>query len=97
MYVCEAEVNIMANMKNAEKRILVNAKKEVINNQYAATMKNSIKKVEKAVANNDKKEATDCMKVAIKNIDKAVKNGVISKNTCARNKSRLTKKINEME
>ena len=34
----------MANMKNAEKRILVNAKKEVINNQYAATMKNSIKR-----------------------------------------------------
>ena len=34
---------------------------------------------------------------AIKNIDKAVKNGVTSKNTCARNKSRLTKKVNEME
>ena len=97
MYVCDLEVNIMPNMKNAEKRVLVNAKKEKNNNQYAASMKNSIKKVEKAVANKNKDEAKEALKSAIKNIDKAVKNGVTSKNTCARNKSRLTKKVNEME
>lgn len=87
----------MPNMKNAEKRVLVNAKKEEINNQYAASMKNSIKKVEKAVASKNKEEAQAALKSAIKNIDKAVKNGVTSKNTCARNKSRLTKKVSEME
>ena len=87
----------MPNMKNAEKRVLVNAKKEIINNQYAASMKNSIKKVEKAVASKNKDEAKEALKSAIKNIDKAVKNGATSKNTCARNKSRLTKKVNEME
>lgn len=87
----------MPNMKNAEKRILVNAKKEENNNRYEASMKNSIKKVEKAVASKNKEEAEKALKVAVKNIDKAVKNGVTSKNTCARNKSRLTKKVNEME
>lgn len=97
MYVYCLEVNIMPNMKNAEKRVLVNAKKEENNNKYEASMKNSIKKVEKAVANKNKEEATAALKSAIKNIDKAVKNGVTSKNTCARNKSRLTKKVNEME
>lgn len=97
MYVCDLEVNIMPNMKNAEKRVLVNAKKEEINNKYEASMKNAIKKVEKAVANKDKDAAKDCLKTAVKCIDKAVKNGVTSKNTCARNKSRLTKKVNEME
>lgn len=97
MYVCDLEVNIMPNMKNAEKRILVNAKKEENNNKYEASMKNSIKKVEKAVASKNKEEAQAALKTAIKNIDKAVKNGVTSKNTCARNKSRLTKKVNEME
>jgi len=97
MYVCDLEVNIMPNMKNAEKRILVNAKKEENNNKYKASMKNSIKKVEKAVASKNKEEAKEALKSAIKNIDKAVKNGVTSKNTCARNKSRLTKKVNEME
>ena len=97
MYVCDMEVNIMPNMKNAEKRILVNAKKEENNNKYEASMKNSIKKVEKVVASKNKEEAQAALKSAIKNIDKAVKNGVTSKNTCARNKSRLTKKVNEME
>ncbi len=87
----------MPNMKNAEKRVLVNIKKEENNNRYGASMKSSIKKVEKAVASKDKKEATACLKVAVKTIDKAAKNGVTSKNTAARNKSRLTKKVNEME
>ena len=87
----------MPNMKNAEKRVLVNAKKEEINNKYEASMKNAIKKVEKAVASKDKDAAKESLKNAVKCIDKAVKNGVTSKNTCARNKSRLTKKVNEME
>lgn len=87
----------MPNMKNAKKRVLVNEKKEVRNNNYEATMKNSIKKVEKAVASKDKEKASEALKVAVKAIDKAVKSGVTSKNTCARNKSRLTKKVNEME
>lgn len=87
----------MPNMKNAKKKILVDAKKEETNNKYVATMKNSIKKVEKAVANKDKENASNALKVAIKAIDKASKNGATSKNTCSRNKSRLTKKVNEMK
>lgn len=87
----------MPNMKNAKKRVLVNIKKEKINNEYEATMKNSIKKVERAVASKDKEKADVTLKVAIKAIDKAVKNGVTSKNTSARNKSRLTKKVNAMK
>lgn len=87
----------MPNLKNAKKAILVTAKKQSTNNDYAARMKNSIKKVEKAVASKDKEKATSSLKVAIKAIDKATKSGVTSKNTSARNKSRLTKKVNSME
>lgn len=87
----------MANMKNAKKKILVNAKKEVSNNNYEATMKNSIKKVERAVASKDKEKAIETLKVAIKAIDKATKAGVSKQNKSARNKSRLTKKVNSME
>ena len=87
----------MPNMKNAEKRLLVNAKKEQTNNSYDATMKSSIKKVEKAVNAKDKEKATTSLKSAIKAIDKATKNGVSCKNKSARNKSRLTKKVNAME
>ena len=87
----------MPNMKNAEKKILVDLKREETNNKYVATMKNSIKKVEKAVASKDKEKADTALKVAIKAIDKAAKNGATKENTCARNKSRLTKKVNAMK
>ena len=86
----------MPNMKNAKKRILVNQKKEVSNNNYAATMKTAVKNVERAINSKDKDAATEKYKVAVKAIDKAAQKGAVKKNTCARNKSRLSKKINEM-
>ncbi|MEG0021611.1 MAG: 30S ribosomal protein S20 [Bacilli bacterium] len=87
----------MPNMKNAEKAVRVNTKKTVENNMFAASMKTAIKNVEKAVSINDKEKASNNLKVAVKRIDKAVSKGVTTKNACARNKSRLTKKVNSME
>ena len=87
----------MPNLKNAKKKVLVIKKKEEENNQFAATMKTSIKKVERAIAAKDKEKATDALKVAVKAIDKANQKGATKKNTAARNKSRLTKKVNTME
>ena len=87
----------MPNMKNAKKKVKVIAKKRESNNNYEAQMKNAIKKVEKAVANKDKENAEKSLAVAVKRIDKAAKKGVATKNYVARNKSRLTKKVNEME
>lgn len=87
----------MPNLKNAKKRVLVNVKKEKVNNEYAASMKTAIKNVERAVASKDKEKANEKLKVAIKTIDKATQKGVTSKNTGARNKSRLSKKVNTME
>ena len=87
----------MPNLKNAKKRVLVNEKKEKVNNEFAASMKTAIKSVERAVASKDKEKANDKLKIAIKAIDKACTNGVTSKNTSARNKSRLNKKVNSME
>jgi small subunit ribosomal protein S20 len=87
----------MPNMKNAKKKVKVIAKKSESNNNYEAQMKNAMKKVEKAVANKDKEKAKTELAVAVKRIDKAAKKGVATKNYVARNKSRLTKKVNEME
>ncbi len=87
----------MPNLKNAKKQVLINKKKEKANNEFSASMKTAIKNVERAVASKDKEKANEKLKVAIKAIDKANKNGVTSKNTSARNKSRLTKKVNSME
>lgn len=87
----------MANMKNAKKKIKVIAKKKKCNNDYKTSMRTAMKNVEKAVISNDKDKAVDALGVAIKRIDKATSKGVVTKNFCARNKSRLTKKVNEMK
>ena len=60
-------------------------------------MRTAIKNVEKAVLANEKDKANDNLKIAIKRIDKAESKGVVTRNFSARNKSRLTKKVNEMK
>ena len=86
----------MPNMKNAKKAVRKNPKKNELNNNFKASMHTAIKNVEKAVTANDKAKATDSLKVAIKRIDKASSKGIVHKNFVARNKSRLTKKVNAM-
>ena len=87
----------MANMKNAKKKIKTIAKEKELNNVYRSSMRTAMRNVEKAVASNDKEKAKDALATAIKRIDKAGSKGIVHKNFVARNKSRLTKKINEME
>ena len=82
---------------NSKKKILVIKKKEKENNQYDAAMKNSIKNTNRSIDKKDKKQAEANLKIAIKAIDKATKHGSIKKNKASRNKSKLTKKVNEMK
>lgn len=87
----------MPNMKNAKKAVKVITKRHESNNDYKASMKTAIKNVERAVEAKDKVAASEALKVAIKRIDKATSKGAVAKNSSARNKSRITKKVNEME
>ena len=87
----------MPNMKNAKKAVKTMEKKRIINNNYKASMKTAIKNVEKAVIAKDKKAAEEALKVAIVRIDKACANKVVTPNFKARQKSRLTKKVNDMK
>ena len=86
----------MPNMKNAKKAVKQISKRNVENNEYKASMRTAIKNVEKAVSTNDKEKANENLKTAIKRIDKAASKGIVKDNFVARNKSRLTKKVNEM-
>ncbi len=87
----------MANIKSAKKRVRSTAKKEVNNNIFVTKTKNSVKKVVKAVENEDKENLREKYNAAIKNLDKAASSGLIKKNKAARDKSRITKLINKME
>ena len=86
----------MANIKSAKKRVLVNRKKAERNKSIKSAVKTSIKKVEAAVAAKDKEAAVAALQNAISTIDKAATKGVYHKNTAARKKSNLAKKLNAM-
>lgn len=88
----------MPNMKNAKKAVKTSEKRRINNNNtYKATLKTAIKNTEKAVLAKDKNHAVECLNIAIKKLDKAGAAGVVKSNYVARNKSRLTRKVNTME
>ena len=78
----------MANIKSAKKRVLVNETKRANNLPKKSVMKSSVKKAVVTPSEETVKEAN-------KRIDKALNQGVITKNKAARQKSRLAKKVNE--
>ena len=86
----------MANIKSAKKRILVNETKAARNKAIKSRVKTAMKKVDAAVAAKDKAQATELLKAAISEINKAGSKGGYHKNTCARKVSRLTKAVNEI-
>lgn len=83
----------MPNIKSAKKRVKVIATKTLRNKEYTSAMRTNIKKANVAIDTNaaDKAEA---VKVAVKNIDAAVSKGILKKNTAARKKSTLVRKLN---
>lgn len=86
----------MANIKSAKKRILVNRTKNERNKSIRSAVKTAIKKVETAVANNDKEAAATALTAATKTIEMACSKGVYHKNNAARKVSRLTKLVNTL-
>ena len=84
----------MPNIKSAIKRVRVIEKKTLRNNMIKSEYKTAIKRFEEALASNNVEEATKLMSVATKKIDQACSKGVIVKNTAARKKSNLAKKLN---
>ena len=86
----------MPNIKSAIKRVSVIEKKTAQNNMIKSAYKTAIKNFEAAVAEGDAKKAESLLSEATKEIDQACTKGVIVKNTAARKKSNLAKKLNAM-
>jgi small subunit ribosomal protein S20 len=87
----------MPNIKNAKKAVLVQAKKNKVNNTYKASLKTAMKNLEKSISLKDIDKAKENLNIVYNRLDKAVSKGVVTSNFVARNKSRLTKKVNEMK
>ena len=86
----------LANIKSAKKRILVSQKRADRNKAIRSTVKTAIKKVDAAVAANDKVAAKEALTQAVSTIDKAARKGIYHKNNAARKISRPTVAVNKL-
>lgn len=86
----------MPNIKSAIKRVNVIEKKTLRNNMVKSSYKTAVKKFEQAIEAGNKEEATTLFVDATKKVDQACTKGVIVKNTAARKKSNMAKKLNAL-
>ncbi len=84
----------MPNIKSAMKRVKVIEKKTMRNNMIKSGYRTAVKKFEQALESGNVEEAKALFSEATKKIDQACTKGVLVKNTAARKKSRLAKKLN---
>ncbi len=84
----------MPNIKSAIKRTKIIEKKTLQNNMVKSSYKTAVKKFETAIESGNVAEAETLFVEATKKIDQACTKGVIVKNTAARKKSSLAKKLN---
>ena len=85
----------MANIKGQIKRNRQNEKRRLRNKGIRSEINSSVKT---AIKNAESGAASPAdLQEAVKKIDKAVAKGIMHKNTAARKKSRLSKKLNSLE
>ena len=82
----------MPNIKSAKKRVKVIETKTMRNKAAKSNLKTVMKKADAAIAGSaaDKEAA---VRLAVKKIDQAAAKGLLHKNTAARKKSALAKKL----
>ncbi|WP_148436811.1 MULTISPECIES: 30S ribosomal protein S20 [Gracilibacillus] len=86
----------MANIKSAIKRVRTNEDRRQLNQSVKSDMRSYVKKVEALIDQKDVEGATSALQTAVQKIDKAVQKGLVHQNKGNRQKSRLTKKVNQL-
>lgn len=81
----------MANIKSQKKRILTNAKRAERNKAVKSELKTRLKTAQSSAGS---AESVEDVRMAVKRLDMAAAKGIIHKNTAARRKSRLMKRLN---
>ena len=87
----------MANIKSQIKRVGTNEKARIRNASAKSAVRTAIKKVRVAAAANDKAAAIEASNAAFRLIDKTVSDGIQQKNTAARQKSEVSRLVNEIK
>ncbi len=82
-------------IKSAKKALRQSIKRRERNLKRKKAIKDIDRKIRKELKKKNKEEALKLLSLSYAAYDKAVKTGVIKKNTASRKKSRLTKSINK--
>jgi small subunit ribosomal protein S20 len=87
----------LANHKSALKRIRSNEKKRERNRMWRSRTRTEFKQAAAAIAAGNLEEAREATLEAVRVLDKAANKGVLHPNNAARHKSRLMKRLAELE
>ena len=87
----------MAHTLSAKKRIRENLKRRSRNRWRKGQVKDAVKAYDEALAKGDRAEAAECLRVVYKKLDTVAAKGTIHKNAAARKKSRLAKRLKELD
>ena len=83
----------MANIKSAKKRTRRNARRAEINGVRRSRVRTYVKKVEAALAGNEKSAAEAALKAAQSELTRSVTKGILHRNTAARTIARLNARL----
>lgn len=81
----------MANIKSQKKRILTNEKSRLRNKSVKSSLRSAVRKFREALATGDKDAAVSAARAANRELDIAVRKGVIHQNQAANRKSSISK------
>ena len=87
----------MPQKKSAEKALRQIKKRTERNDLVKKNLDYLFRNFKKAINNNDGAKAEELSKKIIKSLDKSAKKNIIKKNTAARKKSRMMKKVNDLK
>ena len=87
----------MANTKSAIKRLRSAERRRLRNRVYRGGARTAVNKARRLMDEGHLEEAREAVHVAVSALDKAAEKGIIHKNNAARRKSRLMRRLNQIE
>lgn len=83
----------MANTVSSIKRVRITERRNLINRARKSRLRHQIRVIRKLIEGKDQAGALAAMPKTFSVVDRAAKTGIIKKNTAARYKSRLTRRV----
>ncbi|NIS79164.1 MAG: 30S ribosomal protein S20 [Anaerolineales bacterium] len=87
----------MANTPSAKKRIRQNAKRRMRNKLYRTRARTFVKRAHQSIEAGEVETTAEDVRLAVSELDRAARKGVIHRKNAARRKSRLMKRLAALE